>query len=111
MEIKEINFRDIENEFNDNDSLIVTNFILNENVNFKMMENLFNQYKLFGIHRGYILDVYKITGNINGSRGRQDILLHLSCETIMPQIRLEFSKLGVIWTSDFLTLYNKDYFK
>lgn len=61
----------------------------------------------------HVTGMAKITGNVNGEDGRTDILFELSgddCADPMVRMRLRMSGLGVMWTSDFIDNYSRDYY-
>ena len=101
-----IKFRDIQDMFDDTNSIVVTALIINDEDDVRdfndFLENIgFTKDKIIGYH--------KIMDNVLGEEGRTDYLFEFNNgASFNPIARLQVAH-WLKWTSDFIKIYEDDY--
>ena len=108
--MKEIKFSDL-SQYNDSNSIVITSIDV-EGLSIEELDNIFHNNLGLLPPEKHVTGVAHLSDNVLGSDGRTDILFELSGEGIAyPMVRLALRSqgLGVMWTSDFMDNYKKDY--
>ena len=103
-----IPFKQVKEQYNDSNSIVCIN-LLTYQEELTDIDNYLSEQGLF--NKGSMIEMRKITDNKNGDRGRSDILFILKDNTTIDPIkRMLLSDLGIMWTSDFIDNYKRDYY-
>ena len=108
--MKEIKFSDLSN-YNDCNSIIITGIDI-DGLSTEEIDGIFHENLGLLPAEKHVTGVARLSDNVLGEDGRTDILFELSGEgtaNVGARLRLRMSGLGVMWTSDFIDNYHKDY--
>ena len=108
--MKEIKFAELDN-YNDSNSLIIAGIDVDGLTIEEIDEVMHKNWGLLPENK-HVTGMAHLSDNVLGEDGRSDILFELSGEgTANPMVRLMLRSrgLGVMWTSDFIDNYGKDY--
>ena len=108
--MKEIKFAELAN-YNDSNSLIIAGVDVDGLTIEEIDEVMHKNWGLLPENK-HVIGMAHLSDNVLGEDGRSDILFELSGEgTANPMVRLMLRSrgLGVMWTSDFIDNYAKDY--
>lgn len=102
-----IPFKQVKEQYNDSNSIVCINLLTHQE-ELTEIDNHLSEQGLF--NKGSMIEMRKIIDNKNGDRGRGDVLFILKDNTkVDPIKRLILRDLGIMWTSDFIDIYKRDY--
>ena len=103
-----IPFKQVKKQYNDSNSIVCINLLTHQE-ECTVIDNYLSEQGLF--NKGSMIEMRKIVDNKNGDRGRGDVLFILKDNTIVDPIkRMILRGLGIMWTSDFIDIYKRDYY-
>ena len=103
-----IPFKQVREQYNDSNSIVCIN-LLTYQEELTDIDNYLSDQGLF--NKGSMIEMRKIANNKNGDKGRSDVLFILKDNIkVDPIKRLLLRDLGIMWTSDFIDNYKRDYY-